>query len=253
MNELTIFNSDLIPVYVTDTGEQVVIGRELHDALHIGKDYSSWFRKMTDYGFTENDDFSLLTQKGERKGSGGHNRIDHLLKFDMAKHICMIQRTEIGMRIRQKLINLEKAVNHQDSYMIADPIERAKAWIKEREAFVALELKNKEMQPKAIFADAVAASTTSILIGDLAKILKQNGVEIGQKRLFSWLRDKGFLIKRKGADWNSPTQRAMEAGLFEIKETAFSHSDGHVTVTKTTKVTGKGQQYFINKFLEAAG
>ncbi|WP_290464036.1 phage antirepressor KilAC domain-containing protein [Faecalibaculum rodentium] len=113
----------------------------------------------------------------------------------------------------------------------------------------------KEMttRERAEMLNQVAASSTSILIGDLAKILKQNGVEIGQKRLFSWLRDKGFLIKRKGADWNSPTQRAMEAGLFEIKETAFSHSDGHVTVTKTTKVTGKGQQYFINKFLEAAG
>lgn len=120
----------------------------------------------------------------------------------------------------------------------------------ERAKRKALELKNQEMQPKAIFADAVAASTTSILIGDLAKILKQNGVDIGQKRLFSWLRDNGYLIRRKGADWNSPTQRAMESGLFEIKETAVSHSDGHVTINKTTKVTGKGQQYFINKFLE---
>lgn len=121
----------------------------------------------------------------------------------------------------------------------------------ERERRKALERKNQEMLPKAIFADAVTASHTTILIGDLAKILKQNGVDTGQKRLFGWLRDNGYLIKRPGADWNSPTQRSMEMGLFEIKETAVTHSDGHVTVSKTTKVTGKGQQYFINKLLNS--
>lgn len=102
--------------------------------------------------------------------------------------------------------------------------------------------------PKALFADAVATSHTTILVGDLAKVIKQNGVDIGAKRLFAWLREQGYLIKRIGADYNSPTQRAMELGLFEVKETAISHSDGHVTVQKTPKVTGKGQQYFINKF-----
>lgn len=107
-----------------------------------------------------------------------------------------------------------------------------------------------DMKPKALFADAVATSNTTILVGDLAKVLKQNGVDIGAKRLFSWLREQGYLIKRIGADYNSPTQRAMELGLFEVKETAISHSDGHVTVQKTPKVTGKGQQYFINKFLQ---
>lgn len=107
-----------------------------------------------------------------------------------------------------------------------------------------------DMKPKALFADAVATSHTSILVGDLAKVLKQNGVDIGAKRLFAWLREQGYLIKRIGADYNSPTQRAMELGLFEVKETAISHSDGHVTVQKTPKVTGKGQQYFINKFLQ---
>lgn len=104
--------------------------------------------------------------------------------------------------------------------------------------------------PKALFADAVATSQTTILVGDLAKVLKQNGVDIGAKRLFAWLREQGYLIKRIGVDYNSPTQRAMELGLFEVKETAISHSDGHVTVQKTPKVTGKGQQYFINKFLQ---
>lgn len=108
------------------------------------------------------------------------------------------------------------------------------------------------MRPKEIFADAVATSHTSILIGDLAKLIKQNGVEIGQKRLFKWLRDNGYLIKRNGADWNMPTQRAMEMELFEVKETTTNNPDGSVRINRTTKVTGKGQQYFINKFLGAA-
>nr|DAI79788.1 MAG TPA: KilAC domain protein [Caudoviricetes sp.] len=106
-------------------------------------------------------------------------------------------------------------------------------------------------KPKVLFADAVSASDSTILIGDLAKILKQNGHPIGQKRLFIWMRENGYLIKRQGADYNSPTQRAMELGLFKIKETAITHADGHVSVSKTTKVTGKGQEYFINKFCGA--
>lgn len=120
-----------------------------------------------------------------------------------------------------------------------------------------LQLENKhkgqiieEQKPKVIFADAVSASHTSILVGELAKILKQNGVDMGQNKFFQWLRDNGYLIKRKGTDYNMPTQRSMEQGLFEIKETSVNHSDGHISVNKTSKVTGKGQQYFINKFLQ---
>ena len=105
-------------------------------------------------------------------------------------------------------------------------------------------------KPKVIFADAVCASKRSILVGELAKLLKQNGVEIGQNRLFEWLRNNGFLISRKGSDYNMPTQKAMEMGLFEIKETAIPHSDGHITVSLTPKVSGKGQKYFVNRFLQ---
>lgn len=104
-------------------------------------------------------------------------------------------------------------------------------------------------RPKVVFADAVTSSKTSILIGELAKLIKQNGVQIGEKRLFAWLRDNGYLIRRKGTDYNAPTQKSMEMKLFEVKETAITHADGHTTINKTTKVTGKGQQYFINKFL----
>lgn len=109
-----------------------------------------------------------------------------------------------------------------------------------------------EMRPKEIFADAVSVSKTDILIGDLAKLIKQNGHDIGQKRLFAWLREKGYLIKRKGLDWNMPTQRAMEMKLFRVKETVVTHADGHTTVNKTPKVTGKGQVYFVNKFLNGS-
>lgn len=122
----------------------------------------------------------------------------------------------------------------------------------EKEARQQAEANLKAAQPKMLFADAVSASDNTILIGDLAKLIKQNGHPIGQKRLFSWMRENGYLIKRQGADYNSPTQRAMEMGLFKIKETAITHADGHVSVSKTTKVTGKGQQYFINKFLGGA-
>lgn len=145
----------------------------------------------------------------------------------------------------------------QDSYMIADPIERAKVWIKEQEEKKALQFDNQqkdkqlqEQHPKVIFAESVQAAQTSILVGDLAKIIKQNGHDIGGNRLFKWMRDKGYLIKRKGTDYNMPTQKAMDLGLFEIKETSISHSDGHISISKTPKVTGKGQIYFVNKFKE---
>lgn len=107
-------------------------------------------------------------------------------------------------------------------------------------------------KPKVLFADSVAASRSTILVGELAKILKGNGVDTGQNRLFQWMRDNGYLISRKGTDFNMPTQKAMELGLFFIKETNIQHSDGHITVNKTPKVTGKGQTYFVNKFLANA-
>lgn len=122
----------------------------------------------------------------------------------------------------------------------------------EREEKKLLQQKIKEQKPKVIFADAVSTAKNSILVGELAKILKQNGIDIGQNRLFQWLRDNGYLIKRKGTDYNMPTQYAMELGLFEVKETTITHADGHISISKTPKVTGKGQIYFINKFKEQA-
>lgn len=125
----------------------------------------------------------------------------------------------------------------------------ARALLMANNKVLSLETQVEELKPKALFADAVAASKTSILIGELAKLLNQNGVKIGGTRLFAWMRENGYLIKRKGQDWNTPTQRSMEMGLFEIKERTHSNPDGSIIISKTTKVTGKGQQYFINKFL----
>ena len=117
------------------------------------------------------------------------------------------------------------------------------------EKLLAAETENEANRPKVLFADAVSTAKTSILVGELAKLLKQNGVDIGQNRLFGWLRENGFLIRRNGTDFNMPTQKSMDLGLFEIKETVVSHADGHTSVNKTPKVTGKGQQYFVQRFL----
>ena len=125
----------------------------------------------------------------------------------------------------------------------------AKALIEAQNVLAAKDKQIEEMKPKVVFADAVATSHTSILVGELAKILKQNGIDMGQKRLFAWLREKGYLIKRQGTDYNMPTQKAMDLGLFEIKEGSYVNGSGVNITTKTPKVTGKGQQYFINKFL----
>lgn len=132
-----------------------------------------------------------------------------------------------------------------DSELMAKALLVAQKQIDERNAQI------ESMRPKAIFADAVSASDTTILIGELAKLLRQNGVDIGQNRLFSWLRENGYLIKRNGTDYNTPTQKSQELGILSVKETVINHSDGSMKITKTTKVTGKGQQYFINKFLQS--
>lgn len=137
--------------------------------------------------------------------------------------------------------------------MLGDPdamIKVLTALKEEREQRKALESKVETDRPKVLFADAVSASDTTILIGDLAKLISQHGVDIGQRRLFQWMRDNGYLIRREGTDRNMPTQRAMGLGLFSIKETAITCPDGRIRVTKTVRVTGKGQQYFINKFLD---
>lgn len=233
---------ELIPIKENDNGQVVVSGRELHEFLEIKTRYNDWFNRMIDYGFEENSDYSAITQKRVTAQGNQTEYLDHALTISMAKEISMIQRNEKGKQARRYFIQVEEAWNSPEMIMkralqIAD------------KKIVSLEEKIERDKPKTIFADAVATSKTSILVGELAKLLKQNGVDMGQNKLFTWLRTNGFLIKRRGNDWNMPTQRSMELGLFEIKETNVQHADGHVSINKTPKVTGKGQQYFINKFL----
>lgn len=210
----------------------------------LGKPYTKftmWFDKYKDYGFTENEDYRELSVKVYTSNGASHDATDYEITVDMAKELSMLQKTEKGKMARKYFIELEKQWNSPEAIM-------ARAIKMSNNTILKLEQQIELNKPKVIFADAVSTSKTSVLVGDLAKILKQNGHEIGGNRLFVWLRENGFLIKRKGTDYNMPTQRSMELGLFEIKETAVTHSDGHVTINKTPKVTGKGQVYFVNKF-----
>lgn len=221
-----------------DTEQPTVSARELHEKLNIETPFKKWIDRMCEYGFEDGKDF--WTKMSE--STGGRPSTEYDLTIDMAKQICMIQRTPEGRECRQYFIDLEKAWNTPEIIM-ARGLKAAQKMIADQDKII------ERMRPKEIFADAVEASHTAILIGDLAKLLKQNGIETGQKRLFAWMRENGFLIKRKGADWNMPTQKSMEMGLFEVKEPTVNNPDGSVRINRTTKVTGKGQQYFINKFL----
>lgn len=222
-----------------------VSARELHEFLEVKTAYKDWFPRMCEYGFTTGTDFNLL--KIERVHMEGNRMVsrpveDAALTIDMAKEICMLQRNEKGKQARQYFLQLEKDWNSPEKVM-------ARALRIAERKINGLEEKVKQDAPLVLFANSVSASKNSILVGELAKLLKQNGVDTGQIRLFKKLRERGYLIRRKGSDYNMPTQRAMELGLFEIKETAVTHSDGHVSVNKTPKVTGKGQVYFVNLFL----
>lgn len=221
-----------------------VSGRELHDFLEVGRDYTTWMKQMIGYGFNEHADFEVYTVSGENS-TGGRPSVDYAMTIDMAKEICMIQRTEKGKQARQYFIECEKRMKEMsvphDSYMISDPVQRALKWVEEEKVRQAQAIALEAAKPKALFADAVASSSTSILVRDLAKVLHQNGIKIGQNRMFGWLREHGYLIK-SGSDKNMPTQKAMELKLFRIKEGTYIDSNGN-------NVTGKGQIYFVNKFL----
>lgn len=228
------------------TEQPTVSARDLHEQLNIGTAFKDWFPRMCEYGFEEGKDF--CSKLSETSAKGGRPSKDADISIDMAKQICMIQRTPEGKKIRQYFIDLEKAWNTPEQIM-ARALKMADKTIEQLKTDNnALEHKIEQDKPKTIFADAVSTSRTSILIGDLAKLICQNGVQIGQKRLFEWMRQNNFLIK-SGSSRNMPMQRYVEQGLFEIKESNVQNPDGSVRITKTTKVTGKGQIYFVNQFL----
>ncbi len=231
-----------------ETEQPTVSARELHEGLEINTRFNDWFSRMTEYGFENGKDFySKMSKTSE---TGGRPAVDYQISIDMAKQICMIQRNEKGRQYRQYFLDMEKAWNTPEQ-IFARALKMADQQIEKLKASNASLVEDvQRMRSKEVFADAVSVSNTCILIGELAKILKQNGVDIGQNRLFTWMRENRFLISRKGTDYNMPTQRSMKAGLFEIKERTINNPDGSVRITKTVLVTGKGQQYFVNKFLK---
>ncbi|HFI0021298.1 TPA: phage antirepressor KilAC domain-containing protein [Streptococcus suis] len=233
--------NEIININLNDNQEPVLSGRQLHEALEVKTPYSMWFDRMVEYGFTENQDF-LLNNFVKQTGRGGHNKVDHIIKLDMAKEIAMIQRTDRGKQVRQYFIQIEKDFNSPEKIM-------ARALLMADKKVHQLEAQIEADKSKVLFANAVEASATSILIGDFAKILRQNGYNIGQNRLFEWLRNNGFLIRKRGESYNMPTQRSMDMNLFEVKERTHHEPNGSIRISKTTKMTGKGQTYFINKFL----
>lgn len=234
MNELKTFNFET----------QTVSARELHEQLNIKTAFKDWMPRMIEYGFEEGKDFSSYLSES----TGGRPSKEYDLSIDMAKEICMIQRTPEGKRVREYLVQLERAWNTPELVMARGLQASQKLLEESQQKIKLLTAENERMKPKEVFADAVTASDTSILVRDLAKILRQNGVEIGEKRLYKWLRENGYIIKHS----TQPTQKAMEMGLFEVIERTTQRADLPPIVTSTTKVTGKGQQYFINKFLGGA-
>ena len=233
--------SAIIRIDVNEKLEQTVSARELHERLGISKDFTSWFKQQAErLNLYEGQDYALLTFPGEQTGRGGHNRIDYIVSLDIAKHLCMISGGEMAGEIRDYFIRVEKAWNSPEQVM-------ARAIKYANDKIVYLQDTIEQNKPKVLFADSVAASKNSILIRELAKILKQNGIDTGERRLYEYLREKGYLIRKHGNDYNSPTQKSMDLGLFEVQKTTITLPDGTISVKSTPRVTGKGQMYFINK------
>lgn len=237
---------DLIKVMVKND-RQLVSARDLHKGLEIKKRFSAWVEQNFK-DFEENADFTSVPQGTVVQSGNGTVRKydDYALTLDMAKQLCMMSHSDLGKKYRRYFIELERKWNDPQ-----EVVKRGYAILQNENARLKIELET--AKPKALFADSVAASDTTILIGELAKIIRGNGVDIGANRLFRWLREHGYLISRKGSDYNMPTQKSMELGLFKIIERTINQSDGSSRICKTTKVTGKGQQYFVNKFVVGEG
>ena len=248
MNQLQVFTNQQFGQIrvVAQDGEPWFVGKDVADVLG----YKNPRKAMIDHvdeedktdGVTIRDTIGR-NQKPVCINESGLYSLILSSKLPTAKKFKHWVTSDVIPSIRKSGGYIARQETMSDAELMAKALLVAQRQIEDRERLI------EEMKPAKIFADAVCASEQTILVGDLAKLIKQNGVDIGQRRLFEWLRLNGYLIKRKGADWNMPTQRSMDMGLFEIKETAITHSDGHVTISKTVKVTGRGQRYFINKFL----
>lgn len=233
--------NELIPTTQSASGEITLSGRDLHEFLEVKTPYTQWFERMTEYGFQENEDYILLNNFVKQNGSGGHNKQDHQIKLDMAKEIAMIQRSDKGKEARQYFLKLEKLWNSPEMV-----IKRAMDF--QQQKIIHLEAKVKADEKKVFLAEAIQVSENAVLIKDLATILCQQGLDMGQNRLFEVLRERGYLLGSK-AYWNKPSQKAMDMKLFEVTTRLHTSSDGSTYLKYTPKVTGKGQFYFINKLL----
>lgn len=232
--------------------------------LFLARDVAEWIEhtnpsKMIADAELDETEIAKITNSYNGDGSKVSPPTTQLfLTEDGLYEVLLQSRKPIAKQFKKKVKEILKSIRKNGGY-IANQESLTPEQIVANALIVAQNIiaeKDRQLEaqkPKVLFADAVSASKSSILIGELAKILKQNGVDTGQNRLFDWLRRNGYLISRKGTDYNMPTQRAMELGLFEIKETTITHSDGHISVSKTVKATGKGQQYFINKFIKKKG
>lgn len=229
-------------------GKQAVSARELHNFLEIGKDFSSWIKVQIDRcDLIDNVDYQSFTQKGERE-IGGTIRIEYALTIDAAKEISMMSQSEKGKQARRYFIECEKKLK-ASSYELPQTLSQALLFASKQAEQIELQQKQlAEQAPKVLFTEAITGSKSSCLIAELAKIITQNGYEIGQNRMFEWLRENHYLGTR-GEQRNIPRQEYVEQGLFEIKKGLRSGNGGTLYATVTPLVTGKGQLYFIKKFL----
>lgn len=256
---LVVVESGLVPVYEDSQKRNVVNARELHAFLQSKRQFANWIQdRIEKYGFSQDKDY-VVFNSFVKNSQGGRPTTEYLLTMDTAKEIAMVENNEQGRLVRKYFIECEKRLRF--AHMPMDQIKQvllnpdtiimlAQELKQEQAKNKMLLNKVKEDRPKVQFADAVIASPDSIPVGDLAKILKQNGIDIGRTRLFQWLRDNGYLIQ-DGRSHNSPTQYAMNLDLFEVKIGQYSKPNGEVGIGRITLVTGKGQIYFVNKFLDA--
>lgn len=247
MNELQVFQNDQFGQVrtVQNDGQPWFVAADVCRALELGQ-VTNTIRRL------DEDEKALISIKGISRGNDQVSIINEPGLYTLvigsrkpeARAFKRWITHEVIPSIRKSGGYIAGQENMTDAELLSKALLVAHRQIEARDAQI------EAMTPKALFADAVSASKTSILIGDLAKLLKQNGCDIGQKRLFAWMRDNGYLIRQKGVSYNSPTQRSMDMKLFEVKESTITHADGHITINRTAKVTGMGQQYFINKFLK---
>lgn len=243
--------NELIKVNYNDE-RQTTSARSLWEFL--GKpwgEFLKWFNQFKDYGFTECTDYRVIECLSENP-QGGRPSQDYEISINMAKELAMLQKTEKGKQARQYFLELERQWNSPEA-LFARALKMADRKINSLET-EKIELKGiiQKQSPKVLFANSVMASSTSILVADLAKILKKNGVDIGELRLWQWLRENGYVIKEKGRSFNMPTQKSMDLKVMELKEGTHIDAAGESHIHTTTLVTGKGQVYFANKFLKPA-